>query len=81
VVANLAIPGRKWRISAISGEHVSRDARDISKKNDVQTTTWHLSRDSAFLLLSLSSFLLLLAPFSAQRKSRDTMPIRHRAPA
>src|SRR3546814_636338 len=34
-------------------------------KNDVQTTTWHLSRDSAFLLLSLLSLLLLLPPSPA----------------
>jgi len=62
VATNLANSCWKWRISANPVEHVSREARLVSMKNDVQTITWHLSRDSAFLLLSPSSFFLPLSP-------------------
>jgi hypothetical protein len=81
VVTNLANLRRKRRISANPGEHVSREARDVSRKNDVQTITWHLSRDSAFLLLSPFFYLLPSPSYSAQRRSRDTMPLEHRIPA
>lgn len=77
----LAIAQEKARIPAIPKALVSRDPRGVSQKNDVQTDSWHLSRDSAFLLLSLSPFFPRFPISSAQRKGRDTMPMRHRIPA
>lgn len=65
---SLVISGRKCRISPVPCVTVSQPQVAVSRKNDVQTITWEVSRDTAFILFPLFPFLHIL---SAQKKGRD----------
>ena len=69
--ASLAIHAQKWLFSAIVLLPVSLGETHVSQQKDVQTKTWAMSRDIAFILFSLPP---LSEPTSAQIVSRDATP-------